>query len=126
MKKKLTEKAKLLNIISSQEKEILALKAEVAKLKKYYEPLITDVNDYLPVNEILTFMPGNIFWKNRDGKLLGCNNNTAKIFGFSSHEGLIGKYSKDLLPEELAELIDKNDQEIMASREESCFEEIGI
>ncbi len=124
--KRLTTKSQLLKKIASQEEEILALRAEVAKLKKCFTPLIADVDEYIPVNEIITLMPGNIFWKNKDGKLLGCNNNNASFFGFSSHEGLIGKYSKDFLPPELAGQIDKNDQEIMASGKGRYFEEVGL
>jgi two-component system, OmpR family, aerobic respiration control sensor histidine kinase ArcB len=120
----LTELKKLLARFSSQEKEILSLKTEITKLKN---DLSSEATSGYPVDEILTLMPGNIFWKDITGKLLGCNNNNANFFGFSSPEKMIGLYTKDLVPEEnLAKQIDENDQEIMVSGRGKFFEESGL
>src|ERR1700722_17409378 len=104
MKKQLSTKSQLLKRLAFQENEILALRSEVAKLKK---SSLSNENEIYPVNEILTLMPGSIFWKDKSGKLLGCNDNNAKFFGFTSYKDMIGMYSKDFMPEEYARLVDK-------------------
>ena len=62
MKKPLNENAKLQTKLTSQRREILALKKEITTLKKSYGLLVADYNDYLPMKEILTLMPGNVFF----------------------------------------------------------------
>ncbi|MDR3031418.1 MAG: tRNA-dependent cyclodipeptide synthase, partial [Holosporales bacterium] len=43
------------------------------------------------IKNILNQVSGSIYWKNRDGTYLGCNQKEAELVGLSSPEDLIGK-----------------------------------
>lgn len=76
---------------------------------------------------ILALMPGNVYWKDKEGRFLGCNNNQLKITRCSNLSELIGKTAKDHLQDKaLAERIMQTDQKIMHDKKEMIFEETGI
>lgn len=60
--------------------------------------------DYL--DSIVKSVPGIIYWKDKDGVFLGCNDYLAKVTGFSSIKKIIGKTDKELWPEIADELRD--------------------
>jgi hypothetical protein len=60
----------------------LSVEEEVIAVRNYYEPLIND-------------LPGEVYWKNRGGVYLGCNDNYAKRLGLVSQKELIGKKASD-------------------------------
>ncbi len=65
-----------------------------------------------------------VFWKDRQGRYCGCNQNQAKAFGFNSPEGIIGKTVFELLDDyNSAKLIDDNDNKIMLDKNVLVFEE---
>jgi PAS domain S-box-containing protein len=78
------------------------------------------------LRNIIALIPGNLFWKNINGKFLGCNDNVAKILGHSSPEEVVGLTNKDLFDPELAVIAEKADEEILALGREKYFEESGI
>jgi len=47
-------------------------------------------------SKLLNQLPLHIFWKNKDGIYLGCNNVFAKALGFSSPQEVIGKNDFEL------------------------------
>ncbi|MFZ2314546.1 MAG: ATP-binding protein [Gammaproteobacteria bacterium] len=86
----------------------------------------TDKNDEISLRDILTLMPGNVFWKDNNGKYLGVNNNIAKILNLSSPDDIIGKTNSDIMEPKYAIGLDKLDQECMLASEGRFIEEIGI
>lgn len=54
---------------------------------------------------IFKSMPGHIYWKDRDGYYLGCNEQQAIDLGLANSDAIIGKTDYDLLPQEEAERI---------------------
>lgn len=85
--------------------------------------LLQQENDTL--RNIIDVLPGNVYWKNLQGKFLGCNNNTVKISGLNSSSDLIGKSISDLFDEKIAALAIQNDKEVIQSGKEHNYEEIG-
>lgn len=81
-------------------------------------------NDTL--NTIIELMPGNVYWKNREGVILGCNNNMAKVSGLQSPKDLIGKTVLELFGETLAKSVEQNDEKVYALGKEYSHEEPGI
>lgn len=75
------------------------------------------------LHNIISHVPGNVFWKNAKGEYLGCNNSQAKFFNLSSPEKIIGKRNQDFLSRDIAEELDKTDMEIITSGKEHCIEE---
>lgn len=99
----------LLELIKIKNNEILGLK----------------VNNDILLN-ILPLIPGNIFWKDKDGKFLGCNNNVAKILGYNSPAEIIGKTNQNLFDSQLADLADQKDDEVRTYGKEIYVEEQGL
>ncbi len=87
--------------------DITALK-EAEKLKNL---AIEKLEVYL--DNILKNVPGSIFWKNRDGIYLGCNDFQAKMAGFNSSREMIGKTDYDLPWKNIADVLAQTDQRIM-------------
>ena len=77
----------------------------------------------LVLQKILDIMPGHVYWKDINGKFLGCNKRQAENYGFKNIYGLIGKEDKDFLKEEIAKEIKANDKEIITTRTEQLLEE---
>jgi two-component system aerobic respiration control sensor histidine kinase ArcB len=94
----------------------LSLHKEIALLKSENNILRT----------IIENLPGNVFWKDDKGIILGCNNNLAKISGYNSARDLIGKVTNELFESFISENIDLNDQKITASGQEIYTEEHGL
>lgn len=97
------------------------LLAKVAELEMENN-LLKENNSLFPISElafdikdVVALMPGNIFWKNRSGVYLGCNNNLANFLGFSSPDEIIGKRNCDFMTEEQAQALDEIDEEIYRS-----------
>lgn len=57
---------------------------ELKDLKNYYE-------------DIISKLPGHVFWKDRNAVLQGCNDLQAKNLGFKSREEVVGKTNYDMI-----------------------------
>ncbi len=68
------------------------------------------------VIELLKQVPSRIFWKNKDGIYLGCNESFATSLGFSSVCEIVGKTDYDLpTTKEESDLYRADDREVMTS-----------
>jgi two-component system, OmpR family, aerobic respiration control sensor histidine kinase ArcB len=67
--------------------------------------------------ELLKQLPIHVFWKDREGKYLGCNDLFAHSLGLSSSEAVIGKTDYDLpVRKRDSDAYRKDDREVMESR----------
>ena len=62
-------------------------------------------NQIFNYDNILSYLPGRIYWKNLNGEYLGCNDNQLKYLGLSSFEEYIGKNDFDFFPKRIAEVL---------------------
>jgi two-component system aerobic respiration control sensor histidine kinase ArcB len=92
---------------------ILAAKKDISKNEKAQ----------LYLDNLLVRLPGSIYWKDRKGIYLGCNNFVAKMAGLSSPSEVIGKSDYELPWKNIADIIVKTDQEIMNSGNPQDLEE---
>ena len=76
--------------------------------------------------QMLEVLPGNIFWMDRRGVYQGCNFNVAKLLKLATPKDIIGKSNLDLLPPEICEYIDKNNEQVMQGKLTLVVEEPGI
>jgi two-component system, OmpR family, aerobic respiration control sensor histidine kinase ArcB len=78
---------------------------------------------------IISKSPGNVYWKDREGHYLGCNQMVANILGLPIAE-IIGKTDRELLKGKLSQkeiqAIEKVDQDVMQIGKEKTIEEVGI
>ncbi|MGD9152038.1 MAG: ATP-binding protein [Gammaproteobacteria bacterium] len=70
--------------------------------------LFTAIFDYC-----IRQMPGAIYYKNKNGKYLGCSNYLITSSGFSSGADVIGKTDFDLFSAKQAEILRKNDEKVI-------------
>ena len=78
------------------------------------------------LQQILMLIPGNVYWKDKDGHYLGCNSQQLQVAKIKSLSEILGKTDKDLYSEEIARCIMKNDREIIEKQQEKTLEEVGI
>jgi two-component system aerobic respiration control sensor histidine kinase ArcB len=78
------------------------------------------------LNQVLMLIPGNVYWKDKKGRYLGCNKQQLEIAKVKRIEDVIGKTDRDLYSEEIAVNIMQTDKEIIESREEKTLEEKGV
>lgn len=112
-------------------KQLMAKIAYLNRLnKEMYDSLQTAQKNIHTLKSILELMPGNIYWKKRDGTYEFCNINAARIVGFSHYSEVREKRARDFIPEKYVDAIEKIDEEIMSSNcgrtmEENAHDEYG-
>jgi PAS domain S-box-containing protein len=78
---------------------------------------------------ILAVLPFHVYWLDRSGKYLGCNDNQAKSAGLKSRTEIVGLRNADLpwnqTRPDIAKLLDQTNEKIMASGEANSIEEPG-
>jgi two-component system aerobic respiration control sensor histidine kinase ArcB len=86
------------------------------------------------LDSIIALMPGHVYWKDRNGAILGCNQQQAIDFGLTTRQEVVGKNAYDLMNKNLpAEIERRNakaivmaDEEIMASGISRIIEEPAL
>lgn len=84
---------------------------------------VSEVKDFL--ENIIALMPGHVYWKNKDGVLLGCNDLQAKSAGLNSRKEIVGKTDYDLPWKNQADSLRKIDEEIISTGVSKTVEEIS-
>ncbi|MEI8055593.1 MAG: PAS domain-containing protein [bacterium] len=103
------ENSKLKTKLSAKEEEIEQLK----KAKNY-------------LDNVLDNMPGLVYWKDKNGVILGDNEAHAKALGFSKPEDVIGKTDYDFSWKNQADEIHKNDLIAIRDGKTIIVEEEGV
>ncbi len=76
-------------------------------------------------HQLIRMLPGNVYWKDTQGRYLGCNESQAAAFQLSSAEEVVNTTDYDYFSKEDADGLFKNDQYVMASKELQTIEETG-
>lgn len=84
-----------------------------------------DIKDY-----IIRHTTGNVYWKDKKGRYLGCNDAYAEMIGLYSPGDIVGKTDRELFQDKLGEeqlaVIVDIDQTVMTQGAERTLEEIGV
>lgn len=108
-KKESTEQ--LLEEISKLNEKIKELSEEKENIEKTLDNIISD-------------MPGHVYWKNKEGVYLGCNEKQARSLGLQSAKEIIGKTDIDLSKDpNMAKVFRENDLLVISSGRPSTVEE---
>lgn len=75
------------------------------------------------LDSILAMIPGHLYWKDKDGKYLGCNNLQAIDAGLTSKEDIIGLTDYDMPWKDDAEFLRKVDAQVISTGEGVVVEE---
>ncbi len=80
---------------------------------------LADINEQkkseMLLQDVVNSIPGLIWWKDRDSKYLGCNENVAKLAGFRNPSHLTGKIDHELPWKDQADFYNGCDREVMES-----------
>ena len=105
-----------------QEKLVHA-KAREARFKA-----IAEMRDYF--ENLIAVMPGHVYWLDRKGVYLGCNDQQAHSIGLRSRKEIVGKMTAELPwndhADTLPETLDRINREVMESGVPRVLEEPGI
>jgi PAS domain S-box-containing protein len=82
--------------------------------------VVDEYNDFCSITnknlvQFINCTPGSLYWKDKEGKYLGCNNFMVETSGLTNIRDIIGKTDFDLWPKENAEQLHKNDQYVTTS-----------
>lgn len=78
------------------------------------------------LENIIAAMPGNVYWMDRNGFYLGCNDNQAKVIGLPSRSAIVGKRNVDIPGFLIPDVLDPVNQEIMRNGIAISLEEPAI
>jgi two-component system aerobic respiration control sensor histidine kinase ArcB len=78
------------------------------------------------LKQVLMLLPGNVYWKDREGRYLGCNYQQLQVARVKSLDEIIGKTDRELYSSEIANRIMKTDKEIIEKRLDRTLEEVGV
>ena len=104
---------------------IIGTSLNINNRKKHESELYsTQAQTQLTLENIVANMPGFVYWKDKNGVYLGCNNRQARSLGFRYGYEIVGKTDFDLpWGENYAALFRKNDRYIIESGETLIIEE---
>jgi PAS domain S-box-containing protein len=97
--------------------DITENKRKISQLEKQF------VDQLMILDKVIAASPGHIYWMDKNGALLGCNELQAKNLGLNSRADIVGKKVPDLQPKELAKKIIENNNKVMEQGKEEIFEE---
>src|SRR6185312_10385114 len=82
--------------------------------------------NYQLLDNIISLMPGHVYWKDKDGFFLGCNEEQARAAGLNSRQEIIGKTDFELPWKEQASILRSSDLKVMKTGKPVVFEEPSV
>lgn len=91
------------------------------------KPKAQEIADKLKMLEnIIALMPSNVYWMNREGIYLGCNDNEAKAIGLPTRHDIVGKRNIDIPGFLIPEALDPVNKEVMEHGKTIVLEEPAL
>ncbi len=120
------------NLVDGDEKTFLSHKAPLRDDKDNIIGVLgisTDItahkNNEFTLENIIALMPGHVYWQNKDGVILGCNDEQAKDLGLKSRSYIVGKTIYDLQPKEQADHLQMINNKVIQTGEAQTAEEVS-
>ncbi len=77
----------------------------------------------IPLESIIAYLPGHVYWLDRNNVYLGCNDLQAKSAGLKSRHEIVGKTNYDFPWRERAEIINAVNNKVLSTGQEYTVEE---
>jgi PAS domain S-box-containing protein len=77
----------------------------------------------LALENIVSNMPGHVYWKDKDGVYLGCNNKLAQSLGLKTAKDIVGKKDSEVFNKSIAHTVRENNLRVMKTNEMEIIEE---
>lgn len=81
-------------------------------------------NDFIA--KLVNYIPGSVYWKDKKGAYLGCNNFVCAMAGLNHPNQIIGKTDSQLIWKNIAKNLRKNDFLVMKTKKELEFQETMV
>lgn len=94
--------------------------------KLYTLPVLDGETERQLFKDMLLLLPGIVFWKDVQGKIVGCNQGALQIFGFKSTDDCTGKTDLDFMDLQYANKIRQSDADVIKTGEQKTVEEVMI
>jgi len=78
------------------------------------------------LNNIIELSEGTVYWKDREGRYLGCNARQLKVANLTSVNDIIGKTDFDLYSHPIAKQVNELDEQVIQSANTFIVEENGV
>lgn len=86
-----------------------------------------DIQAKLILQTLLSHFPGHLYWQNKEGIILGCNQSQAESLGYQHMEEVVGKHPNELIPKaEAHKLIEILNQIITSGHSLTLEEKISF
>tara|TARA_R110000868_G_scaffold266583_1_gene525860 strand:- start:69134 stop:70780 length:1647 start_codon:yes stop_codon:yes gene_type:complete len=117
------------------EKKPISKEKQLASKIKVLEKRIAELEEENnSLDEIISVLPGHVYWKDKNGVLLGCNNEQAHAAGLKKREAIVGLTPLDLISkdqpkaerEKQARAIAKVDKDVIKSNQTLIVEEQAV
>lgn len=100
-----------------QAAQIMGLVTEITSLKRKISFLKKQKNKtQIYLENIIARMPGSVYWKDKEGVYLGCNDYVAEMAGVATTKDVVGKTDYEFSWKEEAPAILQTEREIMESQ----------
>ncbi len=76
-------------------------------------------------NQMASNIPTHIYWKNKQGVFLGCNDANTRMINTQGAASIVGKTLHDLFPKEMADKLEEPDLLVLSRGESIILEEVG-
>ncbi|WP_238585504.1 ATP-binding protein [Legionella quateirensis] len=112
------------NIIEQKNKEIQKLTQSLEEERLKFQNELQAVHDYY--ESIIAFMPGHVYWLDRNNVFLGCNDLQAKNACLNSRKDIVGKTNFDMPWKDQAEELNRINNLVMETGIPHTAEEYAI
>lgn len=114
----------LQDIIDEKNKEIQRLTQSLEEEKLKFQNELQAVHDYY--ESIIAFMPGHVYWLDKNNVFLGCNDIQAKDAYLNSRKEIVGKTNFDMPWKDQAEELNKLNNRVMETGIPHTVEEYAV
>ncbi|MBP9727051.1 MAG: response regulator [Gammaproteobacteria bacterium] len=85
---------------------------------------LLNTNNSICLEEIISYMPGNVYWTDANGLYQGCNANVVKVLKLGAVSNIVGKKIHELLEDQkIADEVSKVDAEVILNDREVVVEQ---
>ncbi|MFA6408972.1 MAG: PAS domain-containing protein, partial [Gammaproteobacteria bacterium] len=106
---------------------LLGISIDVTTKKQAEQKVIeTYQQNELTLENIISYMPGNVYWINKKGICMGCNDNQLRTLGLRTRDEFVGRLYTDVLKDGSALAVKLANEEVMRSGRPFSKEEEGL
>lgn len=105
---------------------ILGISFDITDQKETEKKLVEAKEETdIALENIIAYLPGNVYWLDRNNVFIGCNNSQAIAAGLKNRSEIVGKTNYDMPWRDRAEALNTINNKVMSTGEEYSIEEIG-